>query len=91
MKRPTPERARALKEELYSGIESGKLDMRQASRLMRKVVGMSQIDYAKKVLKISPRILIDFERGKGNPTLATLQKIAAPFGLEVGFMRREKS
>ena len=58
---------------------------------MRKVLGMSQTDYAKTVLKVSPRILIDFERGKGNPTLATLQKIVAPFGLEVGFIKKYKS
>ncbi|MCF8146247.1 MAG: helix-turn-helix domain-containing protein [Deltaproteobacteria bacterium] len=35
---------------------------------------------------ISPRILSEFEKGSGNPTLATLEKIASPFGLEVTFL-----
>jgi transcriptional regulator with XRE-family HTH domain len=87
MKRPLPEKARQMKEELYAGVEAGTLDMGAASRLMRKILGLSQREYAKRVLKISPRVLIDFERGAGNPTLATLLKIAAPFGLRVGFVR----
>ena len=91
MKRPDPERARLMKEELYRGIEAGILDMRTASRVMRRILGMSQTTYAQQVLKISPRVLIDFERGTGNPTLSTLQRIAAPFGFEVGFVRRRQT
>ena len=87
MKRPSPEKARGMKEELYEGIASGSLDMPDASRLMRKILGMNRVEYAQKVLKLSPRILAEFENGKGNPTLATLKKIAAPFGLAVGFVR----
>lgn len=87
MKRPDPERARQMKAELYRGVEAGSLDIRDASRMMRRILGMSQTTYAQRVLKISPRVLIDFERGIGNPTLNTLRRIAAPFGLEVGFVR----
>ena len=46
---------------------------------------MTQKDYAEKVLKIYPRVLMEIERDKGNPTLETLQKIASPFGLVVRF------
>jgi len=88
MRRPPQDEARKLKEALYEGIESGTLDMREASRRMRQILGLSQAVYATKVLKISPRVLIDFERGVGNPTLETLRKIGSPFGLEVGFVRR---
>jgi transcriptional regulator with XRE-family HTH domain len=91
MKRPSQEEARRMKEALYEGIESGSVDMREASRRMRQILGLSQAAYATKVLKISPRVLIDFERGVGNPTLETLQKIGSPFGLEVGFVRRARS
>ena len=91
MKRPDPERARQMKAELYRGIAAGTLDMRDASRMMRRILGMSQTTYSQQVLKISPRVLIDFERGTGNPTLGTLRRIASPFGLEVGFVRRQKT
>ena len=36
--------------------------------------------------RISPRTLSEFESGSGNPTLATLEKIAGPFGLQVTFL-----
>lgn len=88
MKRPPPDQARRMKEELYEGLEAGTIDMREASRRMRQILGLSQAAYAAKVLKISPRTLIDFERGVGNPTLETLRRIGSPFGLEVGFVRR---
>ncbi len=56
---------------------------------MRKILGMTQKEYAKKVAAISPRILSEFENGTGNPTLATLLKIASPFGLKVTFLPPE--
>jgi len=34
----------------------------------------------------APRILSEFENGSGNPTLATLEKIASPFGLKATFL-----
>jgi transcriptional regulator with XRE-family HTH domain len=33
---------------------------------------------------------MDIENDRGNPTLETLQKIAKPFGLKVGFVRTQK-
>jgi transcriptional regulator with XRE-family HTH domain len=56
---------------------------------MRKILGMTQKDYARKIAGISPRILSEFENGVGNPTLATLEKIASPFGLRVSFLPPE--
>ncbi|HKI48237.1 MAG TPA: helix-turn-helix transcriptional regulator, partial [Desulfobacteria bacterium] len=53
---------------------------------MRKIFGMSQKDYARKVAAISPCILSQFENGFGNSTLATLEKIAPPFGLRATFL-----
>ncbi len=90
MKKPGPGEASKMKMKLYEGVESGTLDMRGASRLMRKILGYSQKEYAEKVLKIAPRVLIDFERGTGNPTLETLQKIGSPFGLETGFVKKQQ-
>lgn len=81
----TSEEIRSEKESLYADIEAGRLTIGQATRRMRKIVGMTQTEYAEKVLKMYPRVLMEIERDRGNPTLETLQKIGAPFGLLVRF------
>jgi len=77
----------ALRAELYARIESGEMDLRESIRIMRKVAGRSQAEYAR-LVGVSPRVLIEFERGKGNPTLKTLQKMLAPFALELTLRRQ---
>lgn len=77
----------AFREELYDRIKAADLDLVDAVRMMRKVAGKSQAEYAR-LVGISPRVLIDFERGVGNPTLETLRKILEPFALELTVRRR---
>jgi transcriptional regulator with XRE-family HTH domain len=77
----------ALREELFDRVKAGDLDLVEAIRMMRKVAGKSQTEYAK-LVGVSPRVLIDFERKVGNPTLATLEKLLRPFGLELTVKRR---
>ncbi len=89
MKRFTPAEMARMKETLYTDLARGDIDVREATRRMRKILGMNQKDYAQKVAGISPRILSQFENGTGNPTLATLEKIASPFGLKVTFLPPE--
>lgn len=89
MKRPNNKEMAAMKEALYMGLASGDIGIREASRQMRKILGMTQKDYAKKIAGVSPRILSAFENGTGNPTLATLEKIASPFGLKVTLLPPE--
>ncbi len=55
---------------------------------MRNIIGMSQKEYAEKILGIFPRVLMEIEKDKGNPTLETLCKVGKPLGLEVGFVKR---
>ena len=69
---------------LYEALERGELGLPEASKRMRRIVGMSQAAYAK-LVGISTQSLMDFERGRGNPTLKTLEAIARPFGLRVCF------
>ena len=78
-----------MKEELYRGLARGDISIREGTRQMRKILGMTQKEYAQKVADISPRILSEFESGSGNPTLATLEKIAVPFGLKITFLPPE--
>lgn len=82
----TPEEIRLEKEALYADIEKGLLTLGQASRRMRKITGLTQTEYAEKILKIYPRVLMELERDRGNPTLDTLGKVGKPFGLQVGFV-----
>ncbi|PLY01102.1 MAG: XRE family transcriptional regulator [Desulfuromonas sp.] len=89
MKRPSAQEMTLMKEDLYLGLAKGELSIREATLKMRKILGMTQKEYAKKIAGVSPRILSAFETGTGNPTLATLEKIAAPFGLEVTFLPPE--
>jgi DNA-binding XRE family transcriptional regulator len=65
-------------------------DLFDTIRRMRKITGLTQPEYAK-LIGIAPRVLIDIERGVGNPTLKTLNKIAEPFGLRIGLLRRSKN
>ena len=86
MKRPSPEETLRMEQALCLGLSRGEIDVREATRRMRRILGMSQKAYARRVAGISPRILAEFENGSGNPTLATLEKIAAPFGMKVTFL-----
>ena len=89
MKKPTSEEMARMKEELYISLAIGHIGIRDATRRMRKILGMNQKEYAQKVANISPRILSEFENGSGNPTLSTLEKIALPFGLKITFLPPE--
>lgn len=75
------------KEALYADLEAGRLTLGQATRRMRKIIGLTQTEYAERALKIYPRVLMDIENDRGNPTLDTLNKVARPFGLKVAFVR----
>ena len=86
MKRYSNQEMTVMKEALYSDLARGVIDIREATRRMRKIIGLTQAEYAKNVAKISPRILSEFERGTGNPTIETLEKIGKPFGLKVSFL-----
>ena len=87
MKKPDKkERRAALREDLYARVDRGDLSLVDAVKTMRKVAGRSQAAYAT-LVGVSPRVLIEFERGIGNPTMKTLQKLLAPFGLELTVRR----
>jgi transcriptional regulator with XRE-family HTH domain len=80
-------RREAAREELYRRVKLGDLDLAEAVRLMRRIAGKTQAEYAK-LVGVSPRVLIDFERGVGNPTVRTLRRMLEPFGLDLTVRRR---
>jgi len=77
-----------LRHDFYKDMEEGNLDsLPNTIRKMRKVTGLTQPEYSR-LVGITPRVLIDLERGVGNPTLKTLEKIASPFGLHIGLTKK---
>lgn len=82
----TKEERAALRRELYARVDRGDVGLVEAIRTMRKIVGKTQVEYAR-LVGVSPRILKEIERGLGNPTLETLRKILRPFRLDVGVRR----
>jgi transcriptional regulator with XRE-family HTH domain len=84
--KPLPNRREATLA-LYEALERGELSLAETCRRMRRILGLTQAAYAE-LVGISAQALMDFERGKSNPTLKTLDAIARPFGLEVGFRRK---
>ena len=85
-----PKDASAAKRELIEAMEDNALALGEAVRRMRKISGMSQKAYATRIVGIAPRILAQIERGRGNPTVDTLNKIGRPFGYTVGFVPRKR-
>ena len=73
-----------LRRELYDGIKNNSWTLAESLKRMRKIVRMTQVEYAR-LVGVAPRIVIDLERGVGNPTLASLEKLGRPFGLVCGW------
>jgi DNA-binding XRE family transcriptional regulator len=90
MKRPEDHEIKRLRQELFDDIEAGNIGLAEATRKMRRILGMNRKEYAEKVLKIGFETLQDVETGKGNPTLKTLRAIGAPWGLDIGFVRKRR-
>lgn len=78
----------AAKLELMNAIDAGKLTIGQSVRAMRRISGMSQKEFAHKIIGISTRVLAEIERDTANPTVESLNKIGRVFGYEVGFVRK---
>ena len=54
----------------------------------RKTLSISQLDLAE-MAEVSPATVKDIERGKGNPSLATVNKIIEVLGMEIIFQVRQ--
>ena len=76
------------KQRLQDAIARGEISIGEAVRSMRKIIGMSQKDYARRIVGISPRVLAEIERDVANPTVETLNKIGRPFGYQIGFVHK---
>lgn len=76
----------AKRNELYEALLGGSLTVGEAVVQMRQYSRLTQVEFARH-RGISVQALRQIERGQGNPTLETLEKIAEVFTLRVGFVR----
>ena len=83
--RPDPAQARVQLDALHAGLASGAIDLGEAVRRMRHISGLSQPQFARH-RGISVQALRQVASGRGNPTVRTLDAIAAIFGLKTGFV-----
>lgn len=81
--------ARQLRATLYADIDRGEVNLQDAVKRMRKISRLSQPEFAAH-LGVSAKVVKEIERGIGNPTVASLNRIGQFFGLEVAFVRSEK-
>lgn len=73
------------REQFYKDVLAGKLSIGQAVSAMRKMSRLTQSEFAAH-RGISTAALRQIEQENGNPTVETLNKIGAIFGLEIGFV-----
>ena len=80
------EELEAKRAELRKALREGRLSIGQTVHEMRRLTGLTQKEYAERVAKVFPRVLMEIERGTANPTLETLERLAKPWGWKVGFV-----
>lgn len=80
-----PEKDRQERAAFYADVLAGRLSVGQAVAAMRRLSKLTQPEFAAhRGLSVQSLRLI--EADKANATLATLNKIAGIFGLQVGFV-----
>lgn len=64
------------------------MDLKEVMKSRRKTLSISQLDLAE-MAEVSLATVKDIERGKGNPSLATVNKIIEVLGIEMIFQVRQ--
>ena len=64
------------------------MDLAQTMKSRRKTLGISQQDLAE-IAEVSLATVKDIERGNGNPSLRTVQKILDVLGMEINYQVRK--
>ena len=64
------------------------MDLAQTMKSRRKTLGISQQDLAE-ITEVSLATVKDIERGDGNPSLRTVQKILDVLGMEINYQVRK--
>lgn len=81
--------ARERRNRMLDAAAAGELSLTDGVREMRAIAGMTQEEFALH-RSVSARVIKALELNKGNPTVATLNRIGHFFGLEVAFVPVKK-
>lgn len=87
--KPTADRD-LLRREFYEGVDLQLWDLRETIRRFRIMLGLNQHQFAE-YTGISPRLIMAFEQGRGNPTVATLEKMLKGSGLTLSLKRKQNT
>ena len=86
LRRETREKARAMLRELTKDDQT--TDFSTALPLIRKMLGLTQEEYGKK-MGVALLTIKQIETGQGNPTIKTLDKLFGAFGFEVCLRKKQ--
>ena len=64
------------------------MELNEVIKSRRKVLAIAQLDLAE-MAEVSLATVKDIERGKGNPSLSTVNKLLGVLGLEMDFKIRK--
>jgi len=76
--------------DFFQKFGEGQLSIRDATKSMRRISRLTQPEFAKH-RGIALATLRKIETGSGSANVETLNKIAGIFGLEVGFVKKNKT
>lgn len=65
-----------------------KMDLADTMKMRRKTLGISQQDLSE-MSGVSLATIKDIERGQGNPSISTVQKIIGILGMEIKYVVRQ--
>lgn len=63
------------------------MELKEVMKQRREALGLSQLDLAE-MAQVGLATIKDIERGKGNPSLATVGKILEVLGMEIDYRLR---
>jgi DNA-binding XRE family transcriptional regulator len=78
-----------IRREFYDKADMGGMTPQEAIKTLRKIAGLTQAQFAE-LLQVSAEALKEIERGKGNPTLKTLNRLLKFGGLQVTVGRKKR-
>lgn len=84
-KPPSREALFGARHALLRAAEGGELAWAKGVRAMRRCFGMTQAEFGR-TFGLTTRQVSQLETGAANPTVATLERLARPFGLTVGLI-----
>lgn len=89
LRKMTREEMSEQRRSISSRAEVADLPFPKCIREMRTAIGLSQADFAK-MTGLTIRMVAEIEKGRANPTLETILRLASPFGLQVGLIPRHR-